>query len=1313
MAVTGILCNFATSMKAMRQIITLFAFLAVSLLGKGQAGQFVPSERFSSGFINDICQDQYGYIWVATDFGLNKYDGYRFTEFIHHPDDSLTINSNVVTCLFRDKDGQLWIGTSKGIDRYDYATNTFHHYPFADRARPRVMQMTQLADGRLVACTSGYHGLYVVGKHGNQIFQGGNADMGYVNNILQDSKGRFWQCGYDNEFSMRDAAGVHKMTSAMGFVVNFAERGGEVLIFCMHGIYKYHDGQLTEADIDLQTLQPSDVVMQCIYKDRQGNIYVGTRGDGLYCLANGSKRLEQVGSMMKDMNLATAKIWAITEDANGNLWLGCQSKGLVMLKKTPPQFQSWGLQYQGTPLSSTISSVCEGDGDMVWCTVQGNGVYGFNQQGAIVAHPASPTSAEFIFRDRSKHYWIGTNDALYAYNPTTGHADRRVTFDCDRFNDMTDDGHGNIYISTFSKGFCIYNPQTNQLRNLNSDQKDNEKGWLCNNWILNMMPDRNGRIWLATASGVSCYDPVADSFMSYGWRQLLNGILCYSLCETSDGNILIGTEQGLYLYEAGTKEAVLFPADNGLKNLVVGYIVEANNGDFWCSTSSGLWHYDTKKKMFINHINDNGLNGKEYIYCVGMHNNDDRIYFVNHAGITTFRPDVVTGAERTLPALQLTEFFIAGHPVNTLLESNGSPVTTGPTIVTDEYRVSYLDNSITLEFSLLDYIDPQNIIFEYRINEGTWQQNAPGQNAVQLTHLQPGTYEIEVRALAAGTYSESKVITVRVTPPWYRSTLAYLLYLTALVAVLMACIIYWRRWSSRQMDEEKMKFLINATHDIRSPLTLIMGPLAKLKSLVADGEGKAYIDTIDRNANRLMLLVNQILDERRIDKNQMQLHCRETNLVDFISGICKLYQYNAAQRNITFTFEHERDHVLAWIDRINFDKVVSNLLSNAFKFTFDGGEVKVVLSESETDVTLSVVDSGVGIKPEDAAHIFDRFYQGRNTDDMGLEGTGIGLNLCKAITEMHHGKISAQVRDDGQRGSCFTVVLPKGNGHLKPEEIMVDTPAREVLSSGSGRPFRQFRILIVDDDHEIADYIINELGNRYKFDHAPNGKEGLKMLLTDSNYDLVISDVMMPEMDGITMLKRIKENPQISQLPVIMLTSKAEVEHKLEGLKSGADAYIAKPFNMEELHIQIDNLIDNVRRLRGKFSGAIKQEQRIENIEVKGNNDVLMERIMRSINAHMSESGYNVDTLAEDVGISRAQLHRKMKEMTGISSGKFLRNLRMEQAARLLREQKVNVSQVAYKVGYTDLAHFSTAFKSHFGQSPSEYADAHKEDKES
>jgi len=400
--------------------------------------------------------------------------------------------------------------------------------------------------------------------------------------------------------------------------------------------------------------------------------------------------------------------------------------------------------------------------------------------------------------------------------------------------------------------------------------------------------------------------------------------------------------------------------------------------------------------------------------------------------------------------------------------------------------------------------------------------------------------------------------------------------------------------------------------------------------------------------------------------------------------------------------------VLAWVDRINFDKAISNLLSNAFKYTYDGGEVKVVLREQEHQVEIQVVDNGVGFKGEDLDRLFDRFYQGRNADSLGMQGTGIGLNLCRNIIQMHGGQIKAQNRADGQQGASFVVTIPKGSKHLKPEQIVTDSPAKEILSVGSRKnDSHHFHILIADDDPEIASYIISELGDKYRFTHSPNGKEALKTLLS-GNFDLVISDVMMPEMDGITLLKRIKDNPAISQLPVIMLTSKAEVSNKLQGLKNGADAYIAKPFSMEELHIQIDNLIDNIRRLRGKFSGAVQQEERVENIELKGNNDALMERIMRSVNAHMSDPDFNVDALAVDVGISRAQLHRKMKEITGIPSGKFLRNLRMEQAARLLREGKVNIAQIADSVGYSDQSHFSTVFKTYFGMSPSEYVESKK-----
>ena len=306
---------------------------------------------------------------------------------------------------------------------------------------------------------------------------------------------------------------------------------------------------------------------------------------------------------------------------------------------------------------------------------------------------------------------------------------------------------------------------------------------------------------------------------------------------------------------------------------------------------------------------------------------------------------------------------------------------------------------------------------------------------------------------------------------------------------------------------------------------------------------------------------------------------------------------------------------------------------------------------------------------------------------------------------MHGGTIKAYNRTDGTRGACLEVAIPLGKDHLKPNEIIAEENTKTADSiERKANANRNFNILVVDDDAEIAQYIRNELGEWYRFGYAPNGKEGLKMLLT-GKYDLVVSDVMMPEMDGITMLKKIKGNTNISDIPVILLTSKGEVENRLEGLRRGADAFLAKPFSMEELHILIDNLVDNVRRLRGKYTHAQGQAEKIENIEVKGNNDVLMDRIMKCINANLDNPDFNVERLTEEVCISRAQLHRKMKEIAGVSTGEFIRNLRLQQAARLIEEGKVNITQVAYAVGFNNQTHFSTVFKKHFGMTPTEYAE--------
>ena len=1341
-------------MKRLLLSVSCFLFFALCVLA--QRGHFFSSDRFSSSLISGLCQDRTGSVWIATDYGLNRFDGYHFQSCLHSDDDSTSICSNVVVTLLHDSEGHLWVGTNKGLDCFDSDCETFRHYRFPNDNQPRVTSLLQRKDGSLLVGTAGY-GAYVLSSPADQLvpFQIEGSDD-YYSRLYEDSRGRLWKTGFDEHIVMSENGKTKIFSSLVGSPQALLEYRGQLLILGLHGLQTYRNGQVVLADVDMGDAADRDVVFTCMTLGSDGVLYIGTRGNGLYRLSD--NKLQRLEASALGIDQSTAKISSVMLDRRGNLWVGCHRKGLLMLPQRPMQFGNWSFDDQGISLGSTISSVCEGDGGILWCTVQGVGVYGFNDKGRVVAHPQAPESVEFIFRDRQHRYWIGTDDGLFAYDPVSGRSQLKVTFECDRFNDVTSDNQGRLYISVFSRGFCVYDPQTGSLENHHSfEENDSLKGRLCNNWIMGLSPDSRGHIWMATSSGVSCYDPATDSFRSQGWNQLLDGVVCFDVCELHSGQladgrslagcIAIGTEQGLYLYDSQSRQVERFPDSEQLQNKVVSYIVQGNDGDLWCSTSMGIWQYQMDSHSFVGHISGNGLVQKEYLYGVGLHTDDDRVFFAHNDGITVFRPSDVTENRHSLDPLVLTAFRVGDQYVKKGTVINDVVVTGEAVSQSNYFTLSYLDHTVTLGFSQFNFDDPANIIIEYRINDGDWIRNVAGRNEFTLGHLQPGTYRIGVRALQGTEYTSEKVVLVTIRAPWYRSLWAYFLYVLLALSLLGFVLYNYRRRANQQLNEEKMKFLINATHDIRTPLTLILSPLHKLTQMYsaesselrdftsADGETSKLISlntqlstlnslqTIERNAGRILNLVNQILDVRKIDKQQMHLYCQPTEIVGFVRSICKMFEYNAKEHNIDFRFESDAEEIEVWVDRNQFDKVVSNLLSNAFKYCDAEGAVSVSLTHDSRSVSLQVTDNGFGLDSDSLKHIFDRFYQGSNSRKLNINGTGIGLNLCKMIVDMHHGKIEARNRTDGQRGGQFVVTLPLGNSHLTPEEMDDSVGAAGGSDEGLQRaqgavvtPRQQkssgvrHRLLIVDDDEEIARYIATELGHYYKFSIAPNGKEGLKELLShsggDAEYDLVISDVMMPEMDGFTMLRMIKTNVNIAHIPVIMLTSKADVGNRLEGLERGADAFLAKPFDMEELHMTIDNLIQTRLRLKGKFTGAQQQADKVEQPDVKGNDELLMERIMKVVNKNLSNSDFNVDMLTQEVGISRAQLHRKMKEMTGISTSEFIRNIRLEQAARLLKEQKINVTQVAYTVGFSNLAHFSTIFRKHFGVSPSEYAES-------
>lgn len=1305
-------------MKHIRHYLTALFAIALSLMVWADSGELFTSGKLSSSLINCIVQDKYGYIWVGTEYGLSKFDGYRFTNYLHNEEDTTSITDNIISDLLVDKKGNLWIGCAKGLMRYNYEKNNFSRLQFPDGRKPRIYSMVESHRGDILLGTAGY-GLYSVKDNGiektannrftirwERAYAERDSDV-FFTHIYEDKHHYLWQSSHlltFTQFIEKQGKVQRKdFKSPYGAPVEFIQhRPQAMLIVCMYGIiyYDYRTGRIADAGYDLGTFKNHVTINNATF-DHDGNLYISTSEHGALIIKKGSNKVEQLENSNSNFNLSTAFVNDIIEDKDNNLWIGCYKKGLYLLNQRQQAFSSWSFSAQNYIIGSSVSSIAPGENGETWCTVQNSGVFCFDASGKIIAHPTSPAGTCIIYKDRRGAYWISNGSALYSYNPHTGAYQEKLTFTSAGIYCMTDDNQGNLYISVYSKGLYIYNVESGKVTVLNMRQRGN-KGFLCNDWVRSMAFDHTGHLWIGTSNGVSCLNTKTLSFKDFGWNIILKDRQANGICEGKNGNMIIGTEEGLYLFDRKNNKTLALPHAEVLKGKQVCSIIKDHQGDLWISTTMGIWQYDQKNRQFIGHINGNGLTTREYVLGSSMHTASDLIAFGTSDGITTFYPERVRAKKMELGDVHLTNFIIDGKPINCL---------------TDEFTIPYEENSFTLEFSLLNYRNTDNISFQYRINEGKWNSTNEGSNAVSFNKLKPGSYTLEVRAMSNGNFSKkSTIIHIKVCDPWYASTWAFLLYFLTAAGIILYIIYRYERHRKEDLEETKMQFLINATHDIRSPLTLIMGPLNKLKTRITDAESKQDIDTIDRNAQRLLLLVNQILDERKIDKDQMHLHCQKTDLKEFLRGIMSLYNFNAQERSITLSLKEdeslkEEGNLQVWIDRINFDKVISNLLSNAMKYTSDGGEITLIIGKNKESAIIKVEDTGIGLKEEKTDRLFERFYQGNNNSDIHIEGTGIGLNLCRALVKMHGGTIRAYNRTDGIKGSCFEVNIPLGKEHLRPEEILQEDSTKTAESTGKRtQANRNFNILIVDDDAEIAHYIKTELSDWYRFDHARNGKEGLKMLLT-GKYDLVISDVMMPEMDGVTMLKKIKGNSNVSDIPVILLTSKSEVENRLEGLRKGADAFLAKPFNMEELHILIDNLVDNVRRIRGKYSGAQGQKAKIEQIQVKGNNDALMERVMKYMNEHLADPDLNVEKLTEDVGISRAQLHRKLKEIAGVSAGEFIRNLRLEQAARLIEEGQINITQVAYSVGFSNQTHFSTVFKKHYGMSPSEYAETKRNEK--
>ena len=1263
-------------------------------------GRLFTSNDLSSSLIRCIIQDKYGFIWVGTNYGLNRFDGYSFSTYLCNPADTTTIQDNGIVQLCPYSKEFLFVATNRGLYKYSYLTNSFQHIVLEKHGEKiRISSLIEDRKHNLLIGTAGY-GAYrldmTTGKVTRLSRKSANSVDNFFAMLFFDAEGYLWQANHTkvlrkykyngksiklvSVYEPKDLFGIRKLyaTDKKGFFV--AHTGGIMR-------YDYASHSFSRYDFDFSAHQGAGYI-SAVTLDKYGNLWLGTSGDGTFKIPHGSRKAYRVELDNQSFIFDNAHISDLLIDRDGNQWYGCYMKGLFLSNNDKNVFHPVSLDELGAGMETISSVVGVADGLMLF-VVKNHGLYLLDEKTGNTRLLPCPTGPIKVYSDYRKMVYVYANGGIYEYDwkhqtyqlllPTNGLS----------LDGMLVDAAGNMYLTSQGNGLYVWNRKSGKMTQYLMDDRRPHKT-ICNNWISDIRLDFRGRLWCATTNGVSCMDTKTGYFDVILSRPLLEGKTCYSTLELSDSKIAIATEMGLYLYDSKKRQTTPWPHSESISGLRIYSLKKDAWGNLWMSTAQGIWCYSSKAKLFFSFEKGNGLLTKEYLAGVAGSTPDGVICYGNSEGLTYFRPSQVKDYNEKMSAIYLS---------GVLLDGKMAP------FIGDDLSVPSDFKSIVLSFSLLDYQSVGNIVFQYRINGGKWISNAAGVNSFNFTGLSYGHYRIEVRTYCNGKYSmHNKVINLDVLAPWYLTIWAKLILLIMILGFTAAVIIVFLRKKKRDLEEAKMQFLINATHDIRSPLTLIMEPLKKLKERLGNAEEyHEDIDTMDRNAQRLLTLVNQILDKRRLDKHQMKLSCRETNLVEFSRGLVSLFTYNANLRGIQIKLEMPETPVNAWIDRNKLDKAIANLLSNAFKYTPNGGEIIFRIEKQDKKVLLYVIDSGKGLgKNDDAKTLFERFYQGKNSADMHLGGSGIGLNLCRSIVRLHGGDVYAHNREDGKSGACFIIELPLGKEHLKNNQIYSDNRDTKKKQQ-RGAASRNSKILLVDDDIEICRYLKSELSDWYRFVICNNGKEALKQLLS-GDFDLVVSDVVMPEMDGITLLRNIKGNANISHVPVIMLTSKSEISDRLEGIKLGADAYLAKPFSLEELHLTIDNLIDNVRRLKGKFSGALKQDDKVEKIEVKGNDEELMERIMKVVNENMGDSDFNVEKMCDEVGVSRTQLHRKLKEMTGVPTSEFLRNIRLNEAARLIREGKINITQVSYMVGFANNSHFSTAFKKYFGMSPSEYA---------
>jgi signal transduction histidine kinase/ligand-binding sensor domain-containing protein/DNA-binding response OmpR family regulator len=1370
------LFNFFPMMRisASSKILVIILFFGCSLLNaRYNERQFLHlTKPLSQNTGQCILQDHLGFLWIGTANGLNRFDGINVHSYEYDPKDTTSLSNNNIRKIAEDQTGDLWIATEFGLNRYSRDKDKFTRYYFIPGdansiSNNLISDVLVDTEGNIWIAAGD---LCLFRPEANDFIRipalspNANNDRDpYHNFIYQDNAGLIW-FGY-----WKDLFLLNKQRMQLELILDGNKYFSSHKTWHLHEMLQDKDGSYFLATnqagllrFEYRKNRPvkperfkdeignnqrfSDFRILAIFIDCNNYLWISCENLGLVLLNPAREIIKRFYNKPGDSHsLGGNSVWSVFEDRDQRLWFGIWNAGVDYIDPYTVRFD----QYQSAQGTNSISNnivndFVEDEAGNLWIATDGGGLNYFDRQKNTFTsykhNPRNPNSLGSdavlsICFDNADRLWAGTwnggitilskDKETYTHLNTTNSG---LTS-----NDVFDvlyDGEDKMYIATYRGGLNIFNLKTGNWETFTPNLED--KNSISSNSVFMLFKDRQNSIWVGTLSdGLELFHRDKNGlgyFTHYQFNALdstsISDNKIHSTYQDSKGQIWIGTSNGLNLMnrETGTF-SVLGKAQDLPTNYISG-ITGDETGSLWLSSLKGITRIDASLKKIQHYGVTDNLNGNQFNRNAVYKTSAGEILFGGTNGFNIFNPENIKTNPHA-PAVVLMDFKISNESVaineNSVLKKHIS--------VTEDLVLSYKHSVFSFEFVALNFTHPEKNQYAYMMEgfENKWNYSGTRRMAT-YTNLNPGDYTFRVKAANNdGIWNDTGIsLNITITPPFWRTWLAYLLYALFVISIFYAIMRYnlskerlrhdlelehLKLEKLSELDKIKSRFFTNVSHEIRTPIMLILGPLENmLKKEPISKNIKSKIQLIVRNAKRLSRLLNQLIDFYRSEAPDMDLNLSKNDIVSFVNNIYLSFKEYAKSRQIDFRFTSNLKFGNTWFDPDKLDKIIYNLLSNAFKFTPDKGSVSLSLcyhsvgKELNNYIEIVVKDNGIGIPEPQLEKIFERFYQVDSEDTEHPAGFGIGLHLTHEMVELHQGRISVNSAEG--KGTTFIIQLPVDTiefevegSHLENIEadqlqaVTINDPKSHV----DGTPPL---ILFVEDEHDVQSYLKDIFVDKFKVISAYNGDDGYKKAM-EFIPDLIISDIIMPKMDGYQLCEKLKSDEQTSHIPVILLTVKSEAEQKLKGIKLGADDYLPKPFNSEELLVRVYNLLETRRKLRASFKKQILLEPK--DISVLSLDEKFLLHVKQEVEKYISDWRLDADRLAKEVGISRIQLYRKLKGLTGQTVHEFIRTVRLKRATQLLEQGKMRVTEIAYHVGFNDLNYFSRCFRKQSGKSPSEY----------